>query len=685
MTAPPLDDPAVHLWPTLTPRAIGEMDEQRVSDVAQASLRVLECVRHGDRVDPSNLEGALATIANLAVCKESSGTLLRVPGLLDELIRFAGSPEAPFRQRGVAFDALQGLAFYDQSELLKHPELFDAALDACGSWTLARPALQLLANLTFGAERLHPRAEDLVARACQPPPRGFAEQAALGVVVNLVSVQDFDASLSERAREHVLAFLETHVARPCFKGCRVLALTGLHHLASRHEGRRLIARHGDVVETVIDAARLRDPQVVTACVLVLQALASEEELIRDLVPRKGLLTVLVAASYGNTVEPAVGTILNLVQTEEGRRAVLADSKVQARLRSVASSDSRVVSTLARMALVFLVDPDKAVTGDEVNAQLSLAQDDLEGIVKRLDDAARGSRTDDVVFPPWIPAAALRIVSLSNLSCEVLVLRTDAVDVIRQALSSSVRDRDSKTSLFLAETIHRTIERSSSRALALKRGSFETLLAVDVSGAGAGETWDAVKRRLGESRAHLVKREPLQPKYDVFISHHKGSSGVEARLLADRLASGGFFSRERIFLDVETGLEDISQLGQYVRESSVLVLLLTNETLTRPFVLAETYTALMSDVRVVPIELAGKKYDFNAALKFLRDHFKRNLERANPGAVDRLERAGINVDHMGRTILKKLPELIAISVDFNAQELILKGMVEQVALRIRNPL
>merc|ERR1740116_153343 len=94
---------------------------------------------------------------------------------------------------------------------------------------------------------------------------------------------------------------------------------------------------------------------------------------------------------------------------------------------------------------------------------------------------------------------------------------------------------------------------------------------------------------------------------IFISHYKVEAGTEAALMQkdlERLVMqdpankhSGF--KVPVFLDCED-LKDLADLQEHVRRSHNLLLLLTSEVLTRPWVLIEIVTAMKGGVRVVPV-------------------------------------------------------------------------------------
>jgi len=102
----------------------------------------------------------------------------------------------------------------------------------------------------------------------------------------------------------------------------------------------------------------------------------------------------------------------------------------------------------------------------------------------------------------------------------------------------------------------------------------------------------------------------------FLSHYKLESGTEAALMRAELERVLLEDNETlahslhvpVFLDSED-LSDLEELEEHVRRSTNLVLLLTKDVLTRPWVLVEIVTAIETEVRVVPVEVNKKGAGF----------------------------------------------------------------------------
>ena len=89
----------------------------------------------------------------------------------------------------------------------------------------------------------------------------------------------------------------------------------------------------------------------------------------------------------------------------------------------------------------------------------------------------------------------------------------------------------------------------------------------------------------------------------------------------------------------------------------MILLQTSETLFRPFVLAEVYTALSLGIPIVTVQITDKGYEFSKASALLgASDFPARLEAANQGSVAALQ--GIDVADMGRVLNERIPMLVS---------------------------
>jgi len=113
----------------------------------------------------------------------------------------------------------------------------------------------------------------------------------------------------------------------------------------------------------------------------------------------------------------------------------------------------------------------------------------------------------------------------------------------------------------------------------------------------------------EEVAFNVHNERASAQHLAFLSHYKMESGTEAALMRQEMErvlmeddqSPAHNFQVPVFLDSED-LSDLEELEEHVRRSHNLVLLLTKDVLSRPWVLVEIVTAIETDVRLVPVEV-----------------------------------------------------------------------------------
>ena len=89
------------------------------------------------------------------------------------------------------------------------------------------------------------------------------------------------------------------------------------------------------------------------------------------------------------------------------------------------------------------------------------------------------------------------------------------------------------------------------------------------------------------------------------------------------------------------LRDLRQLLDHVRDSDVVLLFQSKEVLHRPWCLLELYTAVTEGVPILALNCMGKGYAYAEAAEFLT-HLETSLKTFNPGALDVLAQAGVQV-------------------------------------------
>lgn len=128
----------------------------------------------------------------------------------------------------------------------------------------------------------------------------------------------------------------------------------------------------------------------------------------------------------------------------------------------------------------------------------------------------------------------------------------------------------------------------------------------------------------------------KPKFAAFMSHAKAEAAMEARFVQAWLEQK---LEASIFLDSDD-LRDLTQLTQHVRDSDVLVLIQSQNVLTRPYCLLELLTAIKEGVPIIGLCLGGvtAHYNFAEAQHFLTS-LDSNLQHHSPDAVKLLAAHG----------------------------------------------
>jgi hypothetical protein len=159
------------------------------------------------------------------------------------------------------------------------------------------------------------------------------------------------------------------------------------------------------------------------------------------------------------------------------------------------------------------------------------------------------------------------------------------------------------------------------------------------------------------------------RFAFFLTHHKRDAAAIVDLLRLHLAKRMDLDPSYVFLDSEN-LNDLRVLLDEVKSSLVLIVILTKDVLTRPWCLAEIYSAIEAQVPIVAVNIEGQgnPYNFDASLAFLQStDFASTLEAANPGAVDVLSKQGIDVEKLGKAVGGVLPYIIAKPYNVSASE------------------
>jgi hypothetical protein len=105
-------------------------------------------------------------------------------------------------------------------------------------------------------------------------------------------------------------------------------------------------------------------------------------------------------------------------------------------------------------------------------------------------------------------------------------------------------------------------------------------------------------------------------YIAFISHHKTPAAVIlSAVLQDALEE--HFGNDTVFLDQSKKHMELPILMQSVRNSAVMVVLLTNELLLQPECIAELYSAALAHLPFVVVCITSLGYDVEVSKEHLR--------------------------------------------------------------------
>ena len=125
------------------------------------------------------------------------------------------------------------------------------------------------------------------------------------------------------------------------------------------------------------------------------------------------------------------------------------------------------------------------------------------------------------------------------------------------------------------------------------------------------------------------------------------------------------------------LQDLRELLQHVKDSSVLVLFQSRKVLERPWCLLELYTAVMENVPIVALNCAGRGYNFGKAADLLL-HLETKLSELNPSAVQVLKQHGLDPLNVAHVLSSAIPNIISVPLNPSASRIAIKAtMVDLV--------
>ena len=119
----------------------------------------------------------------------------------------------------------------------------------------------------------------------------------------------------------------------------------------------------------------------------------------------------------------------------------------------------------------------------------------------------------------------------------------------------------------------------------------------------------------------------------------------------------------------------------MRDSDVLVVLLTAEVMSRPWCILEIHAAVSAGVPIVGVTLRGKGYDHADAQQQLA-FLEQKLDRLNPGALQVLQQNGLDPLDAAYLLSNVIPRLITTEINPAASRGTLQGGLIDLVERMR---
>ena len=207
----------------------------------------------------------------------------------------------------------------------------------------------------------------------------------------------------------------------------------------------------------------------------------------------------------------------------------------------------------------------------------------------------------------------------------------------------------------------------------------------LTGAIAGGTvGGAIAALLALSLAFVARRRiRYRHHYGAFLSHYKDEARYDVRIAKDRLEAALGLP---VFLDSDDlgSVSDLVDRIKALKGYGALVLFLTPNVYSRPYVLCEVYAAILANVPIVTVEVMGRGFDYNREAEFLK-HIDELLEVRTPGATQVLEHAFDHVDvvDLAYKLSSVLPNIVAKKFYPEADNKSLQGNFESIAHAVRN--
>eukprot|EP00966_Prymnesium_polylepis_P169986 3929496-Prymnesium_polylepis.1 len=272
---------------------------------------------------------------------------------------------------------------------------------------------------------------------------------------------------------------------------------------------------------------------------------------------------------------------------------------------------------------------------------------------------------------------------ANSSCCARKSQDEAVLVAEPSSSAVELDKVKK-----GKVTDERISKAVDQALREIAPSFAQLVADHIASPGSRLASPSVAPATNARSQKLASTQAkweVKGAYAAFLSHFKREAATEARLcqyeLEKLLGVPG-----KVFIDSDN-LKDLRKLQDHVRESDVLVLLLTENFLTRPWCLLEIYTAITHGIPIVALNVqGGHPYDYDQAARFL-DTLDTSLEQVNRGAMQLLIEHRIEPESAAFTLSTVLPKIISSRLDTGASRNVLTAQLLDLCdtMRVATPI
>ena len=178
---------------------------------------------------------------------------------------------------------------------------------------------------------------------------------------------------------------------------------------------------------------------------------------------------------------------------------------------------------------------------------------------------------------------------------------------------------------------------------------------------------------------------IKQRYATFLSHFKAEAAAEARILKLELLKALRTPDDKIFLDADS-LSDLRELQACVAETDVLILMLTNGVLSRPWCLAELSTAASAHVPITVLNI-NNSYQMTGgaqkALEILTD-LPAYLQQTNPSAIEDLKTIDLDAAKIGPLIAAAISDGLsasssnALTFDPNQSSVVLQSQISALA-------